>query len=243
MVPEEDLPSKRGFTSVYGFDAKTAGFFKDAGTTKGAKHFPVYSERLWMDFDNADAECEVVVNTAIERGLRVEVYDTGNRGYHVCLFHQPVFDKRLPYSQKAWIKDQKFNVDFCLYQAGHLLRLNGTRHEKTGRIKSLTFSQPGDIFELPLLDEPVRERRISDTNGDFSISDFSNMLVWFTRNPPKNGERNHKCFSLAAGLLAAGVSVGAMTELVTLMNIELPDPIDDEELSRTLSSAVSTIGV
>lgn len=241
MLTAEELVGKTGFRSIYGFDEKTTAFFREAGSTKGAKHFPVYADTLFMDFDDAAEECERVVNALLEEGLKVKVYTTGGRGQHVEVYHTPVFDKRVPYSHRCWVESRGFRVDFCLYSHGHILRLNKTRHEKTGGYKELIFEQEGDTFELELIERPVRDFA-QRGSGDFDIIDFANMLHWFSSNLPTNGNRNHRMFSLAAGLLASGVSGVAAVELVEKFNLCMEEPLEDEELGLLLESAVSTIG-
>lgn len=241
MLTIDELETKTGYRSIYGFDEKTTAFFREAGSTKGAKHFPVYADTLFMDFDNAAEECERVVNALLEEGLKVKVYTTGGRGQHVEVYHTPVFDKRVPYSHRCWVESRGFRVDFCLYSHGHILRLNKTRHEKTGGYKELIFEQEGATFELPLIEKPIKTFN-QRAAGDFDLTDFSSMLYWFSNNLPTNGNRNHRMFSLAAGLLASGISGTATVELVEKFNLCMDEPLEDEELGLLLESAVSTIG-
>jgi hypothetical protein len=241
MLTAEELVGKTGFSSIYGFDERTSAFFREAGTTRGAKHFLVYADSLFMDFDDAVAECERVVNCILEEGLKVKVYSSGGRGQHVQVFHQPLFDKRVPYSHRAWVESKGFSVDFCLYSHGHILRLPNTRHEKTGGYKELILDEEGERFELPLIEKPIRCYN-QRSSGDFDLVDFSSMLNWFCSNLPANGARNHRLFALAAGLLASGISSTATVELVERINECLPEPLEDEELGLLLESAISTVG-
>ena len=241
MITKEDLQGKTGFASIYGFDAQTSAFFREAGSIKGSKHFPVFADTLWMDFDNAEEECERVVNQLVSEGISCVVYTSGGRGQHVGVPHQPIFDRRLPYSQRVWVEGKKFKVDFCLYSHGHIFRLPNTRHAKTGNYKEIIFQYEGQPIELELIERPAKCYSGADSD-EFLLTDFVDMLSWFSKNLPTNGNRNHRMFALAAGLLASGISPLATVELVSKFNEALSEPLEEEELTLLLESAVSTIG-
>ena len=240
MLTKSELSSATGFRSIYGFDTQATLFFREASTTKGAKHFKVFADELFMDFDDNPAECERVVNALLADGLGVEVWDTGGRGQHVVVRHQPLYSRHLPYSQKIWVKNKGFNVDFCLYSHGHIIRLPNTRHSKTGGYKTLVFSQEGTILDLPLIEAPVRA--LVGETGEFDPLEIVSLLSRFASRPPVNGERNHRFFALAVGLIAYGLEVATMEDLVRKFNDTIDEPLEEEELVLLLESAVTTLG-
>jgi hypothetical protein len=241
LIPKEELDGKTGFRSVYGYDDGTADYFREIGSVRGASNFHVFSNELIMDIDDNDTEAERIAKVLSDMEYAYEVWHTGNRGYHIRLEHAPIFDRRLPYSQREWVVGNKFNTDLCLYTQNHLIRLPRTRHAKTGKYKTLEHKSEGRMIEFPLIDKPIYAGSGASGEGEFDLNELAMIFNRMALNMPGKGERNHKLFALGMGILSCGLSEATVEDIVTRYNDSLPEPLDDQEITAVIQSACRTV--
>lgn len=237
MLEKDQFDGKTGFRSVYGFEEATANFFRTAGTTKGAKHFAVYADELYIDIDNDDAAAERLASILQQMRLAFQIWISGSKGWHFHLKHQPVFGHNVPYSHKMWVKSLGIECDWSIYKAGGIFRLPHTRHAKTMKYKTLSFTAEGHDIVLPLVDLPPSARTYRDATDEFVLEDFIDLLSWVTRKKPKAGCRNQRLYALATGLLQCGLKPETCEDLVLNINESLDEPLEEEEVMLLLTSA------
>lgn len=242
MVTRETLDTKTGFRSIYGFAKEACDYFRNIGSVRGAKHFSVFGDELFIDIDNNDEEAGRISDVLTEMGLGFSVYNSGGKGYHIVLKHQPIFDRNLPYSQKEWVRKQGFKSDMCLYTQNHLIRLPRTRHAKTGRYKELEHKVEGALIDLQLVQEPAKVYANGSSDFEFSLEEFAGIISRIASEPPRPGERNNKMFSLCAGILSCGLKFSTVKDIVENLNSSFPDPLEDSELVTIFESAKQMIG-
>lgn len=135
------------FCSVYAVRPDDAKWIEEAGTVTGFKGL-VWSQRLWLDFDDLSA-AESAMVTLHKMGVDYVVYDTGGRGYHIGILRDAVPSHLLPQQDKLWVSTNLPNADLSIYWHLHLFRLPGAVHSKTGRRKAFVRKTPGKALHLP----------------------------------------------------------------------------------------------
>jgi hypothetical protein len=134
------------FASVYSITGEDAFHIQEAQTAAGFRG-TVWSRRLWIDIDTAEAATAAKAKVK-ELGYDHVVYDTGNRGCHIGIARDALPSHTLPQQDKAWVQANIVGADLSLYWHLHLIRLPGVLHEKTGKPKRLIYSQEGKILAL-----------------------------------------------------------------------------------------------
>lgn len=136
------------FASVYAIRKADAEAIHQAGTAAGFKGI-VWSNRLWLDFDNMEA-AERAERSLKETDYDFRVYDTGGgRGRHIGILRHAAPSHLLPLQDKAYAAASFPGCDLSLYWHLHLLRLPGAIHERTGKPKTLLYHREGKALVLP----------------------------------------------------------------------------------------------
>lgn len=123
------------FCSVYCVREEDARAIEQEGTAANFRGI-VWSQRLWIDFDNREAG-EEARRFLKENNYDHVTYDTGGRGVHIGILRLCSPSHLLPSRDKEWVKENIKGADLSLYWHLHLIRLPGTVHERTGRKKEL----------------------------------------------------------------------------------------------------------
>jgi hypothetical protein len=243
FVTADELPRYTGFRSYFGFSEAVKEYCQDVGTTRGMRGTVVYSDTIFLDFDDAPEAAESFWHTLVLEGLGFEVWDSGGRSIHFHIPTAPMWSEHLPYSHSQWVKARTPGADMCLYQAGRIFRLPNTTHQKTMKRKVLLETVQGKLAEVELVKQDTSVKfgqLVADGDG---IAEIISVLEKLVRNPPQCGERNHRFYSVACSCFSCGFSGDFALELMSKVNEDLmEDPIEDSELEMVLSSAAAGFG-
>lgn len=190
------------FASVYAVRSDDAQAIQEtAGTAAGFKGI-VWSQRLWIDFDDNKDGTDKARQLLIKEGYDYVEYDTGGRGTHFGITRDALPSHILPSLDKQWVKENMEGADLSLYWHLHLIRLPGTTHERTGKRKVLVGKQSGRSLILPkLLAEPAQleaESRQSsaDRQSIFKVWQVASNLT----GSGVTGDRHRQIVLLAVAL-------------------------------------------
>lgn len=223
----------RGFTSLYQVTEETAKAIEQAGTVKGFKGI-VWSERLWLDFDNEDA-ARRADSRLKEMGYDYVCYTTGNRGLHFGILRDHIPSHLLPLLDKAWVKANFPEADSSIYTHLHPFRVPGTVHEKTGRPKTLLFERRGRTLVLPPLKR--EEMQIISFGQKQGKSVFDCFYVMANTVPVTAGQRHSTLVKLINALKNdAGVSMDIAMWWASEWNKMLSEPKEEYEIEKAIRS-------
>lgn len=245
-----------GYFSVYLFDEAACFSIRAQGDSTGLSRFPVYSDRLWIDFDASDSTTQEVERVKayvreVTRQLQAldynfTVWDSGSKGFHIAIKIDPMVGKDVPWSQGQYVQTtMKLTCDLSLYQHGRLLSNPGRVHPKTGRRKTKVFSHQGStILSIPMLVAPKKLDVDSDSLTDADLGRIGyQRLASFIQDTPLAGMRHTKLWSLASGLFEAGMSRDLVSMNCLYVNKFLPDPKPDDEVLRAVTQAANQLGI
>lgn len=232
FLPLSDLP-KEGFMSLYAITKETAKAIEQAATTRGFKGV-VWSERLWIDFDDHDAAGRA------ESKLKEMKYDyvcftTGNRGLHYGILRDNSPSHILPFLDKAWVKQHFPEADTSIYTHLHPFRIPGTVHEKTGKPKKLLYGRSGGTLVLPpFKKEDIQVGPIGPGGGK---SVFDCFFVMANTVPVEAGQRHQTMIKLIYALKNdAQAPMEAAMWWLTEWNKMLSEPKEHHELEKAVRS-------
>lgn len=172
LVPLAAVDGYRGFRSVYCFDSVVAGIIRERGSTEGLRDSPVYSDTLFLDFDDTDPTDTMLL--LYDEGISHRVYQSGNRSIHIHVDIEPMAGLHVPWSQRLWVAANCPGADHSFYHAAGMYRLPGTMHEKTRRRKVLLHTIHGSQLEIPLV-EP--RSMVERTRSGVTSSKFMALLL------------------------------------------------------------------
>jgi hypothetical protein len=136
------------FASVYAVTYETAKSVANTAQTTAGFRGVVWSQRLWIDFDEQEPAVKAIRFLKGE-GYDFVVYTTGNRGCHIGVARDAQPSHTLPQQDKTWVSTNCPGADLSLYWHLHLIRLPGAIHEKTNKPKKLIQACEGRSLQLP----------------------------------------------------------------------------------------------
>lgn len=153
LVPHQERYGHKGFTSMYGYGPEAVQHIRRNSTTAGLDGFALYSDTLYVDFDDKPEEARAMIEALA--GYQFQVYDSGGRSIHLHIPIKPMYGPAVARSQKAWMEENYPEADLSIYRPGGIYRLPGTYHHKNpGRRKALVSSHEGDIMSIPMKTAP-----------------------------------------------------------------------------------------
>lgn len=223
------------FCSVYAVRAEDAEAIQAAGTAAGFKGI-VWSQRLWVDFDNHEA-ADKAEEFLRREGYDFVVYDTGGgRGRHIGVLRRARPSHLLPAQDRAYAALNFPGCDLSLYWHLHLLRLPGAVHERTGRPKRLLSRHEGRELVLPPF--TPKDVVLSDSPAPavgppresiFKVWDVMSRLV----PDAKEGDRHRHLLILARALKNdAGVTADEAAWVLLEVNRGFDEPKEQEEVLK-----------
>lgn len=236
FIPENTLPSI-GFCSVYGVSDADAKALLEAGTYAGFKGVVYPGTYLWIDVDDNDVAQDYVKKLE-GMGLEFQVWATGNRGLHFAIRRDVSPSPHVPNIDKAWVQANFPNSDLRLYSHLHLLRREGTIHEKTGLKKRLLSHTPGAVLFLEY--SPAAAKAKPYNHGNI-ISVFESRAILDLSIAHEAGSRRKYMLRLAAELARTNNPIEF--SLMWMVNVNmLGDPLDFEDLERIVQWAYDEVG-
>lgn len=222
-----------GFKSLYQVTKETAQAIEQTGTVKGFKGI-VWSERLWLDFDD-ELAAKRAESKLKETGYDYVCFTTGNRGLHFGILRDHSPSHLLPLLDKSWVKQNFPEADTSIYTHLHPFRIPGTTHEKTGRKKLLLFERKGSALILPPLKR--EEVHIISSGQKEGKSVFDCFFVMANTVPVDSGQRHVTLVRLINALKNdAGVSMDLALWWVNEWNKMLSEPKEDHEIEKAVRS-------
>lgn len=136
------------YYSLYNYNDSHFEKFKETGSVAGIKD--VKTQKVWWDFDSENNIKEarkdaIELVTRLEKFARpetLEIYFSGNKGFNVILNLTKELNRiQVESFAKRMAKDLK-TFDHSMYDEPQLLRVPGTKHQKSGYYKiPLTFEE------------------------------------------------------------------------------------------------------
>lgn len=239
MYKSSELREKGcNFASVYGVTEDDAKAIEEAGTAAGFRG-TVWSQRLWVDFDNEQAATLGRLRLK-EMGLDHVVYTTGGRGCHIGILRNNPPSHVLPLQDKLWVSENLPGADLGLYWHLHLIRLPGAVHDRTGLSKRVLYRAEGRELVLPPYDpdrgvhndKPVG--RVERRESLFQVWEIASKLGIRALD----GDRHKHLVSLVRELSdRKDVSVDEAMWMLVEVNRGFSEPKPQEELDRLVKWA------
>lgn len=243
MLPQPQIDliccgADSGYASVYAFDEDAANEIIDSRSSSGFSRFAVYADQLTLDLDDGPEQLRVVEKILSERGLEYSVFDSGSKGYHVCIPHpRTLHGRSLPYSQRVWVEGLGVEADLSLYQHGRILSLPGRVHPKTGRKKTLVKEVAGASLDLPMVDPPGGPVFTFGEGGMGDLEAGVWRLLQSLTDEPSPGNRHTRLWSTAKHFADAGLSYEWTCEILQRINEQWQNGKDPSEVEIAASQA------
>jgi hypothetical protein len=240
---------KNGHVSLYAIDEEMARRIMLSGSVR--KWRPIhYSSVVWIDLDSRDGINELV-DRLCELDWYFSVFDSGNKGYHICFKRDAMPSNLLAYKDKLlvseYFRDLKCYSDFDLgiYHALHLFRAVGCTHEKTRIKKHHICTRRGNVipcsdhYEVSILSQDVAAR--CDVTHEYSEWEKLRNVLFFHNGPGANGSRYQTMWKLGKDLCKAGLSSNQISVLMELYNASFGNPHCAEEVARAVKDSVRAV--
>jgi hypothetical protein len=233
MVSVNQLQKLRGFRSVYSFDSDGVQAIREAGNTRVAKDQTLYTNRLFMDFDDcADAAAEFE-QLMLDGDYRYTKWDSGNRSihFHVCIV--PLMGKGIHLFQKYWVAQNAPRADISFYNPAGIYRLPLTPHAKNpGRIKELLHYHPGKN-NLHISTEAVQSQYDKAQSEDVSHFYTANNVRRLCEQTAEEGNRHPHMYRIVSTSKNTGFSEFDTLENVLFWNRNYASPPHSEKEIQT----------
>lgn len=228
-----------GYASLYAFDKSAADQILSQGHSKGLNKFHVFAESLTIDIDSGIEGLSLAVDVLNTRGLHYEVWQSGGKGFHVIVPHQPIFSVDLPYAHKGCIEELGLErvADMSLYQHGRLISLPGRVHPKTRLKKRLLYIIHGRKFMLDINNIKVPQFRLNIQKELGMLATGLMRAADLITKPPTEGNRHTQVWGTSKALMEAGLSFDTVLEIMTEVNETWEEPKSPEELKRAVHQA------
>jgi hypothetical protein len=163
---------------------------------RGLAAFQVYSDTLYVDFDNNEAAAEEFRKYLHSHDCIFEAHRTGGRSVHFHVSIEPMYGRNVPESQKAWMEEVAPEADMSIYRHSGLYRLPGTYHAKNPGNSKKCFEKKSSGVRLAI---PNRPRvRTSDMLAETSDIDYHKILGKLLHMSVGEGGRHPHMFKIAA---------------------------------------------
>ena len=169
LLSPDEFTGRAGFISMFGFNDQAEEFIASGRSTAGVDRFPLYSDRLYVEFDDNAAAEDKAINKLKELGYKFCVYHTGNRGHHIHIPITPVERTGLHHYMKAVATAMFKGCDEGIYKATGIIRIPGTVHASTGNKMVKVYEHDGKVMDIddhrPRSYVPVK--RVQEVDKDF----------------------------------------------------------------------------
>lgn len=231
FLPQDLVTSRTGFRSVFGFETQPI-------SSKGLAQYPVYSDTLFVDFDDGleSPGYLKLITILTYNEFNFKSYASGSKGVHVHVQIEPMYGLAVPYSQKVFMQGLDVGCDLSIYRPSSLIRLPGTVHDKTGKRKEqINEGQGIDLLRI--------EQKELATFTQVEVNDENLFYVAMTRtaglinNEPPTGTRSLTLWSLTKNLANAGISFETSLEIAYTVNASWRNPKPESEVLRSVKQA------
>lgn len=235
LVPLSEVQKYTGYRSVFCYGPELAERIRQTGSTKDLRGESVYSDTLFLDFDNSDGASTIAYLK--EQGIAFERYTSGSRSVHLHVPIVPIEGADVPARHKAWVKQYAADADVSFYHPAGVYRLDRTFHAKTGKPKQLLESVAGKLLELPKLSTNQRPTVVVTDGGT-----PEQFYIHLCTRKGIGGRRPHM-FVLAAAGFEAGMDYEQVLDATRWWNAVMCDePHDDQAVVTQINGALHFIG-
>ncbi len=236
MVPvSQTCPS--GYCSLYYFLQHDAEKIMRAGSSKGLNQYPVFTNRLVMDFDNGDDTIWDDLSKIWDLGAPFRMYTSGGKGYHVEIHTEFMKGTHIPHSHKCFVEELGVHVDFGLYRHDRLLSNPGRVHPKTGLKKKIIFEVPhGKPLKIPEV-IPVKKTPVIESNDSHMLRQGIGRLNSALALEPGIGDRHMLLWGVAKDLKLSGLDFETVLDLMLAVNNAWSTPKEPGEVEAAVSQA------
>ena len=238
LVTADELQFYTGFQSQYGYPEQTAEVIRRQSGTFDLAGQPLYADMLFIDFDDNPEAAHECQQTLIDRHVGFTMWDTGGRGFHFHIPHQPLVSSELPTWHKEYVREHFPHADWKIYKTSAVIRLPGTYHAKhPGKFKKLVYTGLGNLLHLP----PAVAAGFKPTAGvagDVETAErVLDNLVLMTVGKSTVGRNNH-LFKIAAACKDTGRPSDVALDICLMWNQtnSIP-PLTYTEVENTVASA------
>lgn len=181
------------YESIYYYNQQQYDTFQATKSVRGMKD--VVTNKLVFDFDNevdpdyARQEARTVIYRLEKIGINrkdIEIYFSGNKGFNIIL----TLDRMLTTHQTAELATKFANdlkLDLSLYDCSQILRIPGTKHQKSGLYKvPLTYEQ---FFNDSIEQIKTRATSLDNVTEDFNYGTVSLPEEYFIFTDPEEKKK------------------------------------------------------
>jgi hypothetical protein len=234
LVPLQDVNAYTGFRSAFAFPEDVAEFIREGSSTRDIQGLSVYSDMLFVDFDNQDST--TFREFLLHEGLSFTQWDSGHRSQHYHVALQAMEGPWVPLAQKNWTKAHAPTADISFLHAAGMYRLPRTYHAKTGKQKELIEDHAGKLLVIP--PPNVKEFKLSVINTEKSEEDLLALLC----QRATVGGRSMHLFKIAATSAELGHTPDSALEALRYWNANFAErPHSDSVLIRNCVSAFERV--
>lgn len=238
LVPTSELDNHTGFRSVYCFDESAARLIVGMNGTSNLQDSPLYSDTLFMDFDDAPEAAEQFHQYLIELGVGYTRWDSGGRSIHFHVNLVPKQYRGIYKDQRTWVKTHAPLADITFYNPAGMFRLPNTWHAKhAGKQKVLLNTGIGKPLDIPRVEQVISifKPHLVDTevSKDF---DMSTLLQYMRTDVPPGGRYHHL---LIIEKLSSQLGLDPYDTAKT-WNKNLTCPHEDEYINRRITELLHT---
>ena len=234
LVPYAERYNHTGFTSMYGYTQAAAEYIRQSSGTRGMKEFPIYSDTLFVDFDNEEEAADDFRGLVESLGHSFEMYHSGGRSIHFHIPIEPMFGQGVPDSQKYWMEQAAPAADMSIYRHAGLYRLPGTYHAKyPGQKKHLLYSSDGSILRI---ENRPQGQVVFEEEGPKDEAYFHDILGKLLHMRASEGDRHKHAYKITMACRTSGKDEHYTRRLLGMWNRErcLP-PKPDWELEKLIN--------
>ncbi len=234
LVGYNDRYSHTGFTSVYGFPPEAVARINSSGTLRNLSDFPVFSDVLYVDFDNNEEAAERFRLTALEGKCGYEMYHSGGRSIHFHIPLEPMYGRGVPGSQRVWMEEKAPEADMSIYRHTGLYRLPGTRHDKNpGKSKKILLQKDGPLLRIE--NRPHVRSNLLTEDGS-GVEFHYRVLGRLLHMRVAEGGRHTHLFKIGMNCLHSGQPEAEARNLLNMWNnSNCHPPKQDWELERIIN--------
>lgn len=248
MVSEEVLNKivntmdSTGYSTVYAFSEEDAKTIREQGSSQNFGRFSVGSDKLVIDLDDGEPQLKAAEAKLKELGLGYDVFFSGSKGYHLYIkMDSWIYDKRLPNSQRMFVRSLDIGADETLYQHGRIISNVGRIHKKTGKKKRWLRREEGSEVHIDIVEPYVPEFNFKVVDSEGSLELGLSGLLKSVQFPPSNGFRHQTMFGISADLIRAGLEPETVRELLYKVNDSWDNAKTHNEVDAALVGAIKHV--
>lgn len=235
MLPESALLRLPGFCSVFSFGDLDSLEIINNKSSRGFKNYRVSARNLVIDLDDGEESIHELLKLLRELDYSYTAYVSGGKGYHIFIKCEESYRIDLPALHQVMAVNLAPTCDRSLYRHSSLIRLPGTVHEKTGKIKEVIERHLGsNLLMLPeLAIAPPREIVKSSRTAVYM---YYQTLADAVQYSIATGGRHNKLWQIAKDGFEAGIPYNQVLSDMQVANAFFSPPKELYEVEHVLET-------